>query len=142
MEKIFVDSDIILDVLLKRSPFYHDAVRLLGLVEKGLVIGCTSALIIANCYYIICTNIDEKTARDAIGRLCLLLTVLPLTDKTIGNSLASEFPDFEDGLQYYIALKHDCKAIITRNQKDYVKAKINVFLPGEFLKIIEIKQKI
>ncbi len=140
--EVFLDSDVLLDVLLKREPHCGNAQQVLALAENNVVDGYTSALIVANCYYIIESNRDRPTAERASRKLRSVLTVLPLTDREIGESLNSGFRDFEDGVQYFIALNRGINTIITRNVNDYKKASIKVLAPAEFLKLDSVLETI
>jgi predicted nucleic acid-binding protein len=139
-EKVFIDSDIILDLVLKRDPFFVDSQRLLSLIERNYFSGFTSSLILANCYYIIANNKDKKTALKTISKLRSILKVLPFTNKEIGESLNSNITDFEDGVQYFIALNNDISNLITRNISDYKGLDINVLTPKDFLNLEKIKK--
>lgn len=141
-EKLFIDTDIILDVILKREPPFYDSQKILSLIEKNYFLGFTSSLIIANCYYIICCNTDKKTALKTISKLRSILSVLSFTDKEIGESLNSSINDFEDGVQYFIALNNGINTIITRNISDYKYLSINVLTPKDFLNLEKVKKLI
>ncbi len=141
-DKIFIDTDVILDLVFERKPFFYDAQKIVDLVEKKLVIGYTSSLIIANCYYIISGNKSKTIAAKAISKLRTLLEILPFTDKEIGESLNANMKDFEDGVQYFIAINHGLKTIITRNIGDYKNVDINVLLPGDYLNLANIRKKV
>jgi len=140
IEKLFIDTDIILDIVLKREPFYPDSQKVLSLIERNYFSGFTSSLIIANCYYTINSNRDEKTALKTISKLRSILNVLPFTDKEIGESLNSSIKDFEDGVQYFIALNNSINNLITRNISDYRDLDINVLTPKDFLNLEKIKR--
>ena len=136
MKDIFLDSDVILDLILARKPFFEGAQKILSLVEKNIYKGYTSSLIIANCYYITSTFKSIPIAIKSISKIRSLLNILPFTDKEIGESLNSGFKDFEDGVQYYIAINHGIETFITRNISDFNNVNINVFLPKDFLSMI------
>jgi predicted nucleic acid-binding protein len=140
IEKLFIDSDIILDLVLKREPFFADSQRVLSLIERNYFSGFTSSLILANCYYIVAINKDKKTALKMISKLRSILNVLPFTDQEIGESLNSSIADFEDGVQYFIALNNDINNLITRNISDYKGLGINVLTPKDFLNLEKIKR--
>jgi predicted nucleic acid-binding protein len=141
-KKIFIDSDVLLDVIFKREPFFIHSHKILSLIEQNIFQGYTSSLIIANCYYIISSNSNAKIAHKSVNKLRALLTVLPLTDKEIHESLNSNFKDFEDGVEYFIAINNGIRTIITRNISDYKKVDINIFSPNNFLNLQKIKNKI
>ena len=134
MEKVFVDTNIIIDLLAKREPFYKDAQDLFTLSDKKEIHLCISSLSFANAYYSIAKHHKEVDAKKYLAKFKVLVTVLPLEDKAIELALASEFNDFEDGLQYFTAMDNDSDIIITRNKKDFKNSKIPVLTAGEYLK--------
>ena len=134
MEKVFIDTNIIIDLLAKREPFYKDAQDLFTLSDKKEIHLCISSLSFANAYYSIAKHHKEVDAKKYLAKFKVLVTVLALEDKAIELALASEFNDFEDGLQYFTAMDNDADIIITRNKKDFKNAKIPVVTAGEYLK--------
>lgn len=135
MDKIFIDTDIILDLIQKREPFYNDAVKLFSLVEEKQITGYVSPLIFANLYYML-RKADSKTfAVQTLVRLKALVKVLTIDEKTIELALSSGFRDFEDAIQYYAALGAKLKYLITRNKADYIESGIIVCTAREYLAI-------
>lgn len=139
---VFIDTDVILDLAFERKPFFFDSQKIFTLVEKNYLTGFTSSLILANCYYLINANINKNIAKNTISKVRSILTILPFTDKEIGESLNSNLRDFEDGIQYFIAVNNGIDTIITRNIKDYKTVDVNVFLPNDFLNLEKIKKLI
>ena len=137
-EKVFIDSDIILDVVFERSPHFGDSQKIISLVEKNILDGFTSSLILANCYYIISSNKNKTIAEKTISKLRSIITILPFMDKEIGESLNSNFKDFEDGVQYFVTVNNGIRIILTRNISDYKNVDIDVFSPSDFLKLKRI----
>jgi predicted nucleic acid-binding protein len=138
MKKIFIDSDIFLDTILDRKPHNEFSNELINLCEKNEIGGYTSSLVVANIYYIINKISSHQKAIQAISKIRSLVTVLSFTDKEIGGSINAEFGDFEDGVQYFIAVNNKIDCIITRNTKDFQKASISVLTPKEFLQTLKI----
>ncbi len=130
--KVYIDSDVILDVLLGREKFATESSQILNLSEKGLISGTTTLLAIANIYYIL-RRYDNKKAIKSIKTLREILQVMPLTDKELLMALNSNFKDFEDSVQNSATLSFGCVAIITRNIKDYSSSELNIYSPKEFL---------
>jgi predicted nucleic acid-binding protein len=139
-QKVFLDTDVILDVVFGRMPHFYHSQAVLTLIEKNCITGFTSSLILANCFYIISNNKNKETARQTVSKLRSLLIVLPFTDKEIGESLNSDIKDFEDGVQYFIAINSGLDIILTRNLSDFKNVDINVFTPKDFLDTAEIKK--
>jgi len=130
--KAYIDSDVILDVLLGREAFLCESSQVLNLCETREMIGCTTALAIANMHYIL-RRYDAKCAKRAIQSLREIFQVLPVSDHEIGKSLNSKFKDFEDGVQNFVAEHHGCSLVITRNIKDYASSQLKVLTPKEHL---------
>lgn len=139
-DNIFVDSDIILDVIFKRDPYFRDSQEILGLIENNLVKGYTSSLILANCYYILENKKNGIIAESTIRKLRSIITILPFTDKEIGESINSNFKDFEDGIQYFVCVNNKIKTLITRNVSHYKSASINILTPAEFLNLENLQK--
>ena len=137
IKKIFIDSDVILDVVFEREPYFENSQQILNIIEQNIVAGYTSTLILANCYYIISNQKSILIAKKVINRLRSILNILPLTDKEIGESLNSQFTDFEDGVQYFICVNNKIETLITRNIKDYKKATIHVLTPSEYIVLVD-----
>ncbi len=134
MENIFVDTNIIIDLLAKRDLFYKDAQALFTLSDKKEIQLCISSLSFANAYYSIVKQHKDIDAKKYLAKFKVLVKVLPLEDKAIELALASDFNDFEDGLQYFIAMDNESDIIITRNKKDFKNAKIPVMTAGEYIR--------
>jgi predicted nucleic acid-binding protein len=133
MENIFVDTNIIIDLLAKREPFYKDAQDLFTLSDKKEIQLCISSLSFANTYYSIVKHHKDIDAKKYLAKFKVLVKVLPLEDKAIELALASNFNDFEDGLQYFVAMDNESDIIITRNKKDFKNSKIPVMTAGEYI---------
>lgn len=134
MEKVFVDTNIVIDLLAKREPFYKDAQDLFTLSDKKEIKLQISSLSFANAYYSIVKHHKSVDAKKYLSKFKVLVEILPLEDKAIELALASDFGDFEDGLQYFIAMDYECDIIVTRNKKDFKSSKIPVMTAAEYLK--------
>ena len=133
MEKIFVDTNVDIDLLAKREPFYKEAQDLFTLSDKKEIQLFISSLTFANAYYSIVRHHKEVDAKKYLSKFKVLVNILSLEDKAIELSLASDFKDFEDGLQYFVAMDNESDVIITRNKKDFVNSNIPVMTAGEYL---------
>jgi predicted nucleic acid-binding protein len=134
-DRLFIDTDIILDIALAREPHYAFSARVLSLIESRTAEGITSALIIANLYYLLRKIESHQAAIAFIGKLRYILRIVPVDDEIIRLSLQSKYGNFEDAIQYYAALRNRADYLITRNTKDYRKPALKVHTPGEFLAI-------
>ncbi len=133
MDKLFLDSNIILDLIEERQPFYKYAQQIFSKSDKNKICIYTSSLNFANLHYIITKKSSKENAIKLLLKLKSLIKILPLDDKIIQLALASDFDDFEDAIQYYTALEHNIPTLITRDLKDFKKAKISVMTSEQYL---------
>ena len=133
MNKYFVDTDVILDLLSQRVPHFHFSAVLFSLAEMGKFELYTSPTVMVNTFYILRKNLGNENAKNALRKLRIILHVIDSSEKDLDLALNSNFNDFEDAIQYYTALNADIQTIITRNLKDYKAADILVQTPEMFL---------
>ena len=134
-QKVFVDTNIVLDLLLMRKLFYQPAARLFSLADKKIIDVCISALTFTTVHYIMLKQIGDEKARKTLAKLRTLITLLPVNDKIIDQALISAFTDFEDAVQYYSAVSAGLPILLTRNIKDYQNTDISVMSVVDYLKI-------
>jgi len=134
MKKLFIDTNIVLDLLGQRAPFYQDAAMLFSLADRKEIKLCVSSLSFANANSILSKLKSKEEARAILTRFKVLVEVLALDDKILELSLNDDaFSDFEDGLQYYTALENESDVIITRNLRDFKTSAIPVMTAGQYL---------
>lgn len=132
--RVFIDADIILDLLLARQPFLPAARALFLLIQKKRGIeGYVSPLILSNLFYILRKVSSGPEALAALRKLRLILRVVPMNEKTVDLALASPFKDLEDAFQYYAAVEQNLDALLTRNKKDYLASGLPILTAEEFL---------
>ncbi len=137
MKNLFIDTNIVIDLLAHREPFYDESANLFSLADKKFIKLSISSLTVANTSYILLGQTNSKKAKEILRKLRLIVEVLPLDDKIIGLALNDDsFSDFEDGLQYYTAIENDQDFIITRNLKDFKASILPVMTAGQFLETI------
>ncbi len=135
MDKILIDTDVILDFFFDRQPFSENATQIFSLCESKKIKGFVTPVICSNIYYLL-----RQTAKHdkVIKKLSLLMTfmdVLLMDRDVVIQALSSGFNDFEDALQDSAAIKSGyIDVIITRNVKDYMKSSIGVLTPESYLK--------
>ena len=135
MDRILVDTNIVLDLLAKRTEFFTEAQELFTLSDKNKVALYVSSLTFANTYYILSQKMKLENVRKVLRKLKILVQILPMDDKIIDLALDSDFRDFEDAIQYYTAIENDLNIIITRNLKDFKPAKIPVLTAKNYLEM-------
>ena len=133
MNKIFVDTDVILDLLGQRIPHFHFSAVLFTFAEMKKLELYTSPLILANTFYILRKQLGNDEAKKALRKLRILLHIIDSSESVVDKALNSDFSDFEDAIQYYTALEHGISVILTRNLRDYKNASVIVQTPEAFL---------
>lgn len=135
MTDLFIDTDLIIDFIIDRQPFSGEAAKVFTLIDQKKVKGYTSALCYSNLYYVLSRYAPHKKVISILNELSELLGILKVDEDIIKASLASEFKDFEDAIQYYTAQEYKkIDVIITRNIKDYKKSSLPVMTPETFMK--------
>lgn len=137
MKKLFADTNIVIDLLSRRVPFYDEVAILFSLADKKKIELSVSALTISNTGYIMLSQMDVKGVKSLLRKLRLIIKMLPLDDKTTALALNDDnFPDFEDALQYFTAIENQQDIIITRNLKDFKYSKLPVMTARQFIETI------
>jgi predicted nucleic acid-binding protein len=131
--KIFIDTNILLDVLRNRHPFAKDSLSIWSLVECGRMEGYISAISFNNAHYILSRAFDNKTADDAMRIMRDTFRIIPLDERVLNKAIDNKFKDFEDAIQFFSAIHADVDYIITRNVKDFSCQDISALTPEAFL---------
>lgn len=133
-QTVFVDTDIVLDLLARREPFYDSAARLFSLAESSDLKLSVSSLTFSNLFYILRKQVSARHAQEVLRDFKQLVTVLPVDDAVVEQALHADFTDFEDAIQYFSALSAGCTVLLTRNGRHYRKAVISIFTAEAFLR--------
>ena len=131
--KAFIDTNVIIDVLEKRHPFYLHSANIIELGATGNAELFTSALSLINCIYICRKGLGQAKAVEYIGRISSIIRISPLTEKEFNEAISMGTSDVEDAIQYCSAISAGCEVLITRNKKDYPFSSLPVMTPEEFL---------
>lgn len=136
MKKIFIDTNIVIDLLSRREPFYEEAANLFSLADRKMIELSISSLTVANTSYTLLRQTNSTSAKEILRKLRLIINILALDDKIIGIALNdNSFDDFEDGLQYFTAIENSQDLIITRNLKDFKNSALPVMTARQFLEM-------
>ena len=132
--KILIDTNIVLDVMLKREPFYKPSLEILRLAKKDDVEEYVSASAITDIYYLAYRQLrDKEMVKKLMKELLTVVSVASVSEQEIENALYLGWNDFEDSVQYSVAFLQEMEGIVTRNPNDYKEAKIKVWKPEELL---------
>ena len=130
---VLVDVNVVLDVLLAREPWSHDATMLLDLMAREQVRGAVASHTVTTLHFLVARTLDARAANVAIADLLDIVEIVPPDAGDFRRALSLGLPDFEDAVQVVAHLKAGASAIVTRNAKDFRRARVETRLPGEVL---------
>ena len=132
--KLFVDTNVLLDILLKRKPYCSSSKKalLLNNMRDELFFSAKSA---TDIHYILRKSMGSFEAQIHIGKLCTLLTCVSTDTNDILCGIVNDFADFEAAVLEATAVRIGANCIITRNKKDFSRSRIPVYTPEEYIKV-------
>ena len=135
--RLLIDTNVILDYLLSRGGFSKQAKEIFDLVKYGEHFEVLSSSAVTDIFYHLNKELrDSFQAQDQIRELIEIVAVLTVSERDIRTALDMRWKDFEDAVQYAVALSNRVDAVISRNVKDFEGQEIAVMTPGEFLDMI------
>ena len=134
MRNVFVDTNILIDLLADRTPFSKFAVAIFDLAEKHKVKLFTSSHSYATTHYLLKKYMGEKDIRVVLYSLLDFIDIISIDLSIIKKSLLSNHKDFEDAIQIFAAGSiKSLDFIVTRNIKDFKDAGVTVLPPDELI---------
>lgn len=141
MDKVLIDTDVILDFFFDRQPFSEYAAKIFSLCESKTIGGFVSPVIISNVYYLLRKTASHTKVIDKLSQLLIILDVLNMDKEVVLQALNSKFKDFEDALQNFAAIRHgSIDTILTRNKKDFKNSELGIFSPEEYLDTLQARR--
>ena len=134
--KVILDTNIIIDVLLAREPFYHSAVQLFSEVLVGNVVGYLAATTITTVDYLLSKALTQAKAKVEIKKLLQIFEIAPITHGVLESALSLSFKDYEDAVIHQAGNMIGAEVIITRDRVGFSKASLSVYAPDEFLTLL------
>ena len=131
--KVLIDSNVVLDILLHRHPWYTNAILIFGLAQRNLIKSYVSASAITDIFYISQKQLGKSPAREAIKRLLSVFHPATVYDNHIYQALDLGWSDFEDSLQCVVGESLSVDYIISRNAQDFSPSSIAIATPEQFL---------
>lgn len=131
--KIFLDTNVMIDLIIERQPFYNEIAIIITLAEKSDVEIYTSSLSFVNTFYVASKDYPKNHVLETLKKFRIICNVSLIDEFNVDKSLISNFEDFEDAIQYNSAVHHNCDFIITRDKNGFKNSKITVLSPKDFL---------
>ena len=133
MRQVLFDSDVLLDVLAQRPPFFLLSAQALDCTTRPDIQGFVSGHAVTNIFYILRRQVGSPAARTILSQLLQQLQIAPVNDSVIHAALISPISDFEDAVTSEAAKAIAADIIVTRNQADFIHSTIPALLPAQFL---------
>lgn len=134
-----IDTNIVLDVLMKREPFFSQSLAVMSLATEGRIEGAITANTITDIFYILRKTLDQDSLRQAIRGLMELVAVIEVNYDTCMAALNVPMSDYEDALLACCARQWRCDYIVTRNMKDFANSPVPAILPDDFLQHMDVE---
>jgi len=132
-QRVFLDTNVILDFFLEREPFYYDALKLWAACEEGRIEGYVSALTVSNVHYIAHRLKSATTAMIAVRGILGVFHVVPLDKELMQRAADFHDRDFEDDVQLQSAIQAGCSHLFTRDPTHFRSTAIAVVPPSSFV---------
>ena len=131
--KVLIDTNVLMDALSRREPFYTNGKRVIKLCGRDDVEGIIAAHSITNLFYLLRKDFTGDEIRDILLNLCDIFFIEGIGADKLTSALCNKsFRDFEDCLQTECALATNAEYIVTRNKKDFVNSPSPCIMPEEF----------
>lgn len=139
MDKVLIDTEVILDFLFDRKPFSEDAAQILSWCENSKIQGFVTSIMLSNIYYLLRKTAKHEKVIENLKMLLNIVDVITTNKDAVLDALHSQFKDFEDALQNFSAQNsNEIKVIITRNSKDYKTSNLAVMEPETYINLVKI----
>jgi predicted nucleic acid-binding protein len=136
--RLFIDTNLLLDVLAERQPFYASAARIWSLCETGACAGFVSAISFNNVFYIVRRARDAAVARRALVLMRDIFGSVAPDQQILNQAIDSDIRDFEDAIQFFSAHRAAADYLLTRNAADFPKTRLPILAPDEFLTLMNV----
>jgi hypothetical protein len=130
---VFLDTDILLDVLAKREPFFKDSMRMFDLCESARIKGAVSALSLCTLAYVLRKSTTQSQMKNTLRALRNVLNIVDTSGNIINRAIDSALSDFEDAVQFFSAVHCGADYIVTRNVKHFPSDTVPALTPAAFL---------
>lgn len=134
--KLFIDTNVVLDVLAQREPWFADSARLLAHIEQGGASGHIAAHTLTTLHYLLARHLGQQKTAAVLIELTTLIRVEPVDHQILQQALALGWRDFEDAVQAVTAAQCQADYLVTRNPRDFKQSLVPVITPSEFLALL------
>ncbi len=133
MKRVLLDTNIVLDIALKREPHFELSARTFELIDSKQIIGYITATTVTDIYYISRKEKGKEIAIEFISNLIDIVDIIGVDKNVIVKALNSTLDDFEDAVQVSAAEYNEIETIVTRNKTDFVNTGLEILTPKELI---------
>jgi predicted nucleic acid-binding protein len=133
---ILFDTNVLLDVFLRRSPFYGPSVYLISKVEQSVIEGWLGGTTVTTIHYLLQKHLDRPTAKKHLNTLLELFHIAAVNQLVLKEALDLSFSDYEDAVLHQSALHANLDGIVTRNTRDFSNSSLPIYTPEELENIV------
>ena len=130
---VLIDTNVVLDILLHRQPWYDNAAMIAGLSQKSIITAYVTASAITDIFYIVQKQEGKSAARSAIKQLLRMFYPATVMDRNIFRAVELDWEDFEDSVQFTVGEGLFVDYLITRNNQDFSSGSIEAVTPEQFI---------
>lgn len=134
--KLFVDTNVVLDVLAQRQPWFDDSAHVLAHIEQGRATGHIAAHTVTTLHYLLARHLTPQKTAAALIDLTALLHIEPVDHLILQQALTLGWRDFEDAVQAVTAAQCQADYLVTRNPRDFKQSLVPVMTPAELLALL------
>lgn len=133
MKRLLLDTNIILDIALKREPHFNHSSKIFELIDEKKIVGYITASTVTDIYYISRKQKGKEIAIEFISNLIEIVEVLGVDKNIIVKAIKSNLNDFEDAVQVSAAEYNRIEIIVTRNALDFENSNLEILTPKKFI---------
>ena len=137
MKRVLIDTNVVVDIFLDRPGHSSTAAQILQALQTRRIVGCISASMVTDLYFIIGRHINEDYAREVVESVYATFRILTVDRRLIREALDAPMSDFEDAVQAVTALKIGVTAVVTRDKKGFLDSCLQIYSPEEFVRALE-----
>ena len=134
-----IDTNVIVDVLAKREPFFTDSALVLDRAERGEFVASICATTVTTVFYLVRRHLGTTDTVEKIRDLTNICSVTPVNQGVVDAALHDAFPDFEDAILHHSAILAGAECIVTRNVADFRNSTLPVYAPAQFLAALPVR---
>ncbi len=133
MKRVLLDTNIILDIALKREPYFTFSSKVFEFIDERLIIAHITASTVTDIYYIFRKEKGKKIAMKFISNLIEIVDIIGIDKSVIIHALKTNLKDFEDAVQVSAAKSLNIEIIVTRNKSDFLNSGLEILTPEELI---------